>query len=84
MPSLKTKAYVLKDAKIPNKELFYSNTFKKWVADERFYHDLIYFTTVMYNPNDGLVYCGLTAYDNDLLWTFDPETKEFRSCGYQK
>ena len=83
MASLKVKARVLKDVKISDSEMYYTATFREWVADERFYHHLISFTTVMYNPNDGLTYCGLTAYDNDLLWTFDPETKEFRSCGYQ-
>jgi len=39
-------------------------------------------TTIMYNPNDGLIYCGLTDMRNDLLYTFDPASKEFRSLGF--
>jgi len=37
------------------------------------------FTTVMFNPNDGLVYCGTTAYDSEIMWTFDPATKKFEN-----
>lgn len=40
--------------------------------------------TVHYNPDDGLVYCGLTTGTNDLLWTYDPATQEYASCGYRR
>ena len=43
----------------------------------------ISFTSLLYNPNDGLVYCGLTTADNDLLYTFNHETKEFTSLNFQ-
>ena len=38
--------------------------------------------TVHYNPDDGLVYCGLTTGTNDLLWTYDPRTQQYASLGY--
>jgi len=41
------------------------------------------FTSVLYNPNDGLIYCGLTRADGDLFYTFNHQTKEFRSLGFQ-
>jgi hypothetical protein len=40
------------------------------------------FTCLLANPNDGLLYCGVTAFNNDILHVFDPETKRFRSLGY--
>jgi outer membrane protein assembly factor BamB len=40
------------------------------------------FTTVMFNPDDGLIYCGTTAYDAEVMWTFDPATKKFESLHY--
>ena len=43
----------------------------------------ISFTSLLYNPNDGLIYCGLTTADNDLLYTFNHETKEFTSLGFK-
>lgn len=40
--------------------------------------------TVHFNPDDGLIYCGLTTYTNDLLWTYNPATQEYKSCGYKR
>lgn len=40
--------------------------------------------TVHYNPDDGLVYCGLTTLTSDLLWTYDPANQEYASLGYQQ
>ena len=37
-----------------------------------------------YNPVDRKVYCGLSAKENDLLWCFDPETKRFSDCGFNR
>ena len=44
----------------------------------------IHFTTVKYHPDNGLVYCGLSAAENDLLWSFDPKTKTFLDCGFNR
>ncbi len=38
------------------------------------------YTSVLYNPSNGLVYCGLTDYDNDILYTYNPATGKFASC----
>ncbi len=35
------------------------------------------YTSLLYNPTDGLVYCGLTDFNNDLLYTYDPNTGKF-------
>lgn len=37
-----------------------------------------------HNPHDDLLYCGLTAYDNDIVCTFDMDRKVFRSLGFQR
>ena len=41
-------------------------------------------TSVMFNPDDGLIYCGLTAINNDLLYTYDRKTGEFTCRNYKK
>lgn len=41
------------------------------------------FTSLRYNPVDKLLYCGNTNFGNDLLRTFNLETKEFKSLNYQ-
>jgi hypothetical protein len=40
-------------------------------------------TCTAYNPQDGLLYVGLTSYRNDILYSFNPSTKVFRSLGFQ-
>ncbi len=51
------------------------------VAEERL-HNAVAFTSLLYNQADGLVYCGITAYDADIFYTFNPQTGEFTSLGW--
>jgi streptogramin lyase len=39
-------------------------------------------TTTLYNPNDGLVYLGLTQMDGDILYAFDPATGKSECLNY--
>lgn len=47
-------------------------------------HKWLGITTVMYCPEDGLVHCGLERFDNDILYTFDPQAKFFRSLRFHE
>ena len=69
--ALKVKAHILKDFQMADRAGDPSLTYG------------ISFTSLLYNPNDGLIYCGLTTADGDLLYTFNHETKEFTSLGFQ-
>lgn len=42
------------------------------------------FTTLRYNSQDGLLYCGVTNFGNDILYRFDLKTKRFESMEYFK
>lgn len=44
--------------------------------------NLFAFVSLLYNPGDELLYCGMTHFGGDILYTFDPRTKKFRSLGY--
>lgn len=41
------------------------------------------FTCLLPHP-DGKLYCGITAFNTDILHRFDPATKQFESLGYAK
>jgi len=41
------------------------------------------FTTLLMH-GDGKLYCGLTAFDNDILARFDPRTRTFEGLGYRQ
>ena len=40
------------------------------------------FTSLLSHPGDGMLYCGLTAWNTDILYRFDPSSKEFESLHY--
>lgn len=41
------------------------------------------FTAVDWNAAEGCLYVGLTAFDCDLLWRFDPDSGQFHSLGFK-
>jgi hypothetical protein len=88
--SIKVKAYILKNISKPieNWQKKFGGIPKSYTehgeSNPEYYHNLIFFTTVEYNPDNGLVYCGITAADNDIIWTFDTQTKKFQSLHYEK
>ncbi|MEA2064212.1 MAG: hypothetical protein U9P14_10975, partial [Gemmatimonadota bacterium] len=57
-------------------------TFRNFKEDPRTLNEWIAFTTVLFCPADGLVHCGLTRFNNDILYTFDPESETFHSLDY--
>lgn len=50
---------------------------------EEFKQGYFAFTSLLYRPQDGLLYCGNTNFGNDLLRTFCLETHKFTSLHYQ-
>ena len=50
-------------------------------AEEQKRYD-IHFTGVAYDRRYPVVWCGFTSFLGDLLWSFDPKTKEFESKGF--
>lgn len=44
---------------------------------------LISFVSLHYHEPNGLLYCGLTSFTNQILITFDPKTKKFHDLEYQ-
>jgi len=46
--------------------------------------DMVQFTCFLYNPNDKQLYCGVTAFDGEIFWRFDPVNKTWTSLDYAK
>jgi hypothetical protein len=51
--------------------------YRDLAADAAWRDGWISFDAVTWNPDDGLVYCGLNSIDGDLLYTFDPRSRQF-------
>ncbi|NQT02250.1 MAG: hypothetical protein HQ580_09515 [Planctomycetes bacterium] len=83
---IKVKARILREMK-DNSNVRLANNFTSF--DEYFMHEdlrknFIGFTTVLYNPNDRLLYCGIASYENDIFYSFNPKTKKFKSLKYNR
>ena len=52
-------------------------TYAELAANPEWFHGWISFDAVLFNPDDGFVYCGLNSLDGDLLYRFDPATETF-------
>jgi hypothetical protein len=84
MPEMRVKAHMLRDRRVsPEQRSLLLSTSFDFQQGSDFIPDLISFVCNETNPQDGLVYVGLTSYDNDILYTFDPRTSQFRSLGFQ-
>ena len=84
MPAMTVKAHRLRYCCVSQEQrsLLLSTSFDFQQGSD-FIPDLISFVCNEYNPHDGLVYVGLTAYDNDIFYTFDPRTSQFHTLGFK-
>lgn len=46
--------------------------------------NLVAFTSLLHHPGDGQLYCGITAFNNDIMVRFDPDAKRFESLHYEE
>jgi hypothetical protein len=86
MPTLTVKAHALHDARISpaDKLRLTPGFFEDYHDNPLFAKEWVSFTWAVTSPVDGLVYCGLCHFNNDVLYVFDPVKKTFRSLGLEK
>lgn len=76
------KHHVLRDTK--TKTVLGDDTRTDRLGDADIIHNRVAFTSLLWHPGDGQLYCGCTAFTRDILWRFDPKACTFTSLGYQK
>ena len=80
---MKSTMHILRDVDRPlNSPEFAGLSFRQMQELPALAHGLGAFTTVRTHAN-GQIYCGTTALDNDILYRFDPESKELECLEYQ-
>ena len=57
--------------------------FKLLRSDPKVRDNWISFTAVEWNAMEKCLYLGLTAFDTDIFWRFDPNTAQFESLGFK-
>lgn len=81
---MKCRARILRDVPEPlTAKRWQGLTFRRIRETPELAHGLGAFTTVRYHP-DGHIYCGTTAFDNDILYRFHPTSGRFESLNYGK
>lgn len=79
--ALRSKAHILRDV-APRHDDLGADEFGRTVGDEDMRRNRVAFTSLLLNPNDELLYCGITAYDADIFYTFDPGSATFTSLNW--
>jgi hypothetical protein len=81
MPQIKSiKYHVLRDTKRPMLTPEDARFDRK--RDKQLFENRIAFVCLLWHPA-GQLYCGLTAFNNDIFTRFDPKKEEFTSLRYQ-
>jgi len=76
--SLLAKAHILRDI-TPRRGSLEADEYDRAKADAELRRNRVAFTSLLLNPNDELLYCGITAWDADILYTFEPGSATFTS-----
>lgn len=80
---MKCRAHILRDVPEPlTPKQWQELTFRRIRETPALAHGLGAFTTVRHHP-DGYIYCGTTAFDNDILYRFDRTSSRFESLHYE-
>lgn len=85
MASMHVKAHILRDIHTTEeqRQQLFLMSFDEHQKSNHFAVDLISFCCLEYNSFDKLLYCGLTAMDNDIFYTFNPQSHTFRSLNFK-
>lgn len=79
---MQVKKHVLREISNPVPVPLATLGYRDFSANEDWYHNLISTTSVMWHPERQRVVCGLTSFDTDIVYEFDPATSEFHSLDY--
>jgi len=84
--NMQAKALKLKDRKFDNwrTEVEDRWNYEDFLRDEGWRKDWISFDSVLFNPGDNRVYCGITSFDADIFYAYDRNEKRFISLDYHR
>ncbi len=76
--------HILRDLSTPVPVPLATLSHREFTANPDWKRNLISFTSLIYLPERGRVLCGLTAFDGDLMYEFDPSDSTFHSLHYER
>lgn len=79
---MKTKSYVLRELASPVGISLSKLGYRDFTGNPDWKRNLISFTSLLWHPAEKKIICGMTAFDGDLMYSFDPATETFADLGY--
>ena len=80
---MKTTSYVLRELKSPVGVPLRTLGYRDFTGNPDWKRNLISFTSLEFDSKRKKLFCGMTAFDCDLLYAFDPDTEKFTCLDYQ-
>ncbi|MGI6277081.1 MAG: hypothetical protein ACOYKH_05355 [Brevefilum fermentans] len=82
---MKVTPFLIRDTQLPSQLGIAANIpFEEAQNNDELRNNWFHPVCSRFNPVDNLLYIGNTAYNNDILYTFDPQNKTFTSLGFQR
>ncbi len=81
---MNTTSYVLREINTPVGVPLGTLGYRDFTGNPDWKRNLISFTSLLWEPRRKSLFCGLTAFDCDLMYEFHPENGQFRCLDYGK
>lgn len=78
------KKHCLREIESPVDRPLRTMGYRDFTSNADWKNNLISFTSLLYHPVRKTVVCGLTAFNNDLMYEFSPNAGKFTSLNYRK
>ena len=81
---MNVSTHVLRNTKTPIAVPLSTLGWKDFTANPDWKRNLISTTSLLWHPARKRIVCGLTSFDTDIMYEFEPATNTFHSLGYDK
>ena len=58
--------------------------YRDFTSNDDWKENLISFTSLVYHPQRKKIVCGMTAFNNDLMFEYDPSEESFTDLGFRR
>ncbi|MBQ6473126.1 MAG: hypothetical protein IJJ33_14165 [Victivallales bacterium] len=79
---MKTTSYVLRELSSPVGVPLRTLGYREFTSNADWKRNLISFTSLLWDGRRNRLLCGMTAFDSDLMYEFNPDTESFTCLNY--
>ena len=83
LDNMKVRKYILRKLGHPVTRPLRTMGYRDFTSNDDWKENLISFTSLAYHPQRKRVICGMTSFNNDLMYEFDLKNGSFIDLGYR-